>query len=69
MISYRPFFATLKAKNISQYDLITKHNVPTSLLARLRKNENITALTIETLCNALDCTPNDILEFYEDSKK
>ncbi|HFR3748730.1 TPA: helix-turn-helix domain-containing protein [Streptococcus suis] len=32
----------------------------------LKKNKNITLLTLEKLCRILECTPNDIVEFIED---
>ena len=32
----------------------------------LRHNRGVTVYTVERLCNILDCTPNDILEFIAD---
>jgi DNA-binding Xre family transcriptional regulator len=32
----------------------------------LKKNKNITLLTLEKLCNLIDCTPNDIVLFIEE---
>lgn len=34
----------------------------------LRHNRNITAITIEKLCRILNCSPNDILEFVDDTE-
>lgn len=67
MLDYSPLWQTMKSKNISQYQLINQ-GVGKRLLERLRRNENITALTIEKLCMILDCTPNDILTFKEENK-
>ena len=33
----------------------------------LKKNKNITLLTVEKLCRILDCTPNEVVNFTEDS--
>ncbi|MCI9335072.1 MAG: helix-turn-helix domain-containing protein, partial [Lachnospiraceae bacterium] len=30
------------------------------------KKNNVTLLTVEKLCNILDCTPNDIVRFQKD---
>ena len=65
MIDYSPLWQTMKDKGISQYQLLSM-GVGKSLLERLRRNQNITALTLEELCNILECTPNDILTFRKD---
>lgn len=65
MLDYSPLWQTMRQKGISQYQLINL-GIEKSLLERLRKGQNITALTIEKLCNVLECTPNDILAFRED---
>ena len=65
MLDYSPLWQTMKQKGISQYQLINL-GIEKSLLERLRKGQNITALTIEKLCKVLECTPNDILAFRED---
>ena len=35
------------------------------VLDSLRKNKNITLLTVEKLCKVLDCEPNDIVKFID----
>lgn len=64
MIDYSPFWRTLEEKHISQYKLI-ESGIDRKTLDSLRKNKNITLLTVEKLCKILDCTPNDILEFHD----
>ena len=65
IISYAPLWKTLKEKQVTQYQLINNHDIDRRLLSALRANRNITALSIERLCKALECTPNDIVEFLE----
>lgn len=67
MIDYSPLWDTMKKHNISQYDLIN-NGIDKRTLDQLRNNRNITALTIEKLCNLLECTPNEILCFTPDQK-
>ena len=62
MIDYSPLWETMKKKKISQYVLLQK-DINNKTLDYLRKNKNITLLTVEKLCDALDCTPNDIVKF------
>lgn len=65
MIDYSPLWQTLKEKGISQYDLV-QSGIDKNTLDRLRKNKNITALTIEKLCTIANCTPNDVLQFIKE---
>ena len=65
MISYKPLWKTLKDRNISQYQLINM-GIDRKTMDSLRKNRNITALTIEKLCKLLNCKPNDVLEFINE---
>lgn len=62
IIDFSPLWLTMKSKNISQYQLL-QNGVDNKTLARLKRNQNITLLTLEKLCNILDCTPNDIVIF------
>jgi DNA-binding Xre family transcriptional regulator len=68
MIDYGPLWETMQKKNISQYYLVN-NGIDYRTMDQLRKNKNITANTIEKLCNLLDCTPNDILTFKKGVKK
>ncbi|HEL1628872.1 TPA: helix-turn-helix transcriptional regulator [Streptococcus suis] len=56
----------MEAKNVSQYRLL-KSGIDNKTLDSLKKNKNITLLTLEKLCVILSCTPNDIIEFTNDS--
>lgn len=64
MIDYSPLWKTLKERNISQYHLL-KSGLDNKPLDSLKKNKNITLLTVEKLCKIIGCTPNDIVEFKE----
>ena len=66
IISFNPLWATMKKKEVSQYKLL-KSGVDNKTLDRLMKNKNITLLTLEKLCRILDCLPNDIVEFIEET--
>ena len=49
---------------MTQYQL-HKSGVDNKTLDTLKKNKNITLVTLEKLCRILDCTPNDIVRFIE----
>ena len=66
MIDYSPLWETIHAKNIRQYKLL-QSSIDNKALDALKKNKNITLLTVEKLCRVLYCTPNEIVAFKEDS--
>ena len=68
MISYKPFYETLKKKNITTYKLINTFGVSRSLIDRLKHNKPISTVTINDLCTFLDCKVDEILEFIPDDK-
>lgn len=63
MISYAPFWETLKKKGISQYQLIHTYGFSTGTLDALRKNRSITLNTLHDICSLLDCDILDVVIF------
>lgn len=68
MISYKPFFETIKRKGITQYQLENEYHVSKGTLDSLRNNKNITLFTLEYICNLLDCEPNEIFFLIKEKK-
>ena len=66
MITYDPLWKTMKECGISQYTLINR-GIDKHTLDQLRKNQNVTVLTIEKLCDILHCTPNDVFSFKKEN--
>ncbi|GFI21442.1 hypothetical protein IMSAGC011_00212 [Lachnospiraceae bacterium] len=68
MIKYDKLWITLKKKHISQYQLIEYYGVDKAQLQRLRNNEIVKTLIINSLCRILDCKVEDIMEYVPDEK-
>ena len=66
VIDYSPLWKTMKDCGISQYTLINR-GIDKHTLDQLRKNQNVTVLTIEKLCDILHCTPNDVFSFKKEN--
>lgn len=64
MIDYSPLWETLRERRITQYQLL-KAGIDNKTLDSLKKNKNVTLLTVERLCRIIGCTPNDIVRFVE----
>ncbi len=69
IISYEPFWKTLKRKNISQYRLIKDYGFSTGTLDALRKNKSITLNTLHDICEMLDCEIADVVKFIRNDEK
>ena len=69
MISFEPFWKTLKSKNISTYTLIEQYKVSSSTLSRLRNNKGINTTTLNDLCEILNCRVEDILQYVPKENK
>ena len=63
MISYSPFWETLKESPETTYTLITKHRVSSSTIDKLRKDKPMNTTTINDLCRILDCNIQDIVTY------
>ncbi len=68
MISYQPFYNTLLQKSITEYALIFKHGIPANTLHRMKHGKAITTKTLDTLCEILDCSVSEILEYVPPEK-
>lgn len=68
MISYEPFYRTLKKRGVSTYKLINQYGLSRSLLDRLKHNKPISTVTIDELCRILSCNVESILLYKNDEK-
>ena len=68
MISYAPFYKTLKEKKMTTYQLIRDFGVSRSLLDRLKHNKPISTVTLDDLCRFLSCKVEDILLYQPDEE-
>lgn len=62
MFDYSPLWETMRNRGVSQYQLL-KAGIDNKTLDSLKKNKNITMVTLETLCRIIDCSPNDVVRF------
>lgn len=65
MVSYEPLWQTMKSRGITQYQLL-KSGIDNKTLDSLKKNKNITMLTLEKICCIVDCSPNEVVKFVSE---
>ena len=66
MISYEPFYNTLFKKNITEYNLIYKQGFSANTLYRIKKGKPISTKTLDALCEALDCSVEEIIRYVKE---
>lgn len=67
VLDYSPLWKTMQKKGISQYQIL-KSGIDNKTLDPLKKGKNITLLTLEKICAALNCTPNEVVQFAPDKE-
>ena len=60
IFDYSPLWETMRENGVSQYYLL-QNGIDNKTLDSLRKNRNITMVTLEKLCRLVGCTPNDVV--------
>ena len=64
MLDYSPLWKTMEERGISQYYLL-KNGIGNKTIYNLKRNSNITTLTMEKLCKVIGCESNDIIKFTD----
>ena len=69
MITYEPFFATLKRKRITTYYQVNTYGFSKGTLDSLKQGRNINISTLDYLCDLLQCGPEDIIRYTPGKKQ
>ena len=61
---YTPLWESMRKRGITQYQLL-QQGIDNKTLDSLKKNKNITIVTLEKLCRIVGCTPNEVVHFSD----
>ena len=67
-ISYKKLWKLLIDRDMKKKDLEEAAGISNYVISKMTRNKNITVETVGKICKALNCTPNDIMEFASDSE-
>ena len=67
-ISYKRLWKLLIDRDIKKKDPEKAASISNYAISKMTGNENITLETVGKICKALNCTPNDMMEFVSDSE-
>ena len=66
-VSYKKLFHMLIEKDMTTAQLQQKAGFSANIITRMKRNGYLSLDTIESICRALDCGVDDILEFMPDN--
>lgn len=62
-VSYKKLWKLLIDRDMKKKDLEKAAGISNYVVSKMNRGENITVDVVGKICRALDCTPNDIMEF------
>ena len=66
-VSYKRLLHLMIEKDVSSAELMRKANISANIISKIKNGQYMALDKVESICMAMDCTPNDILEFLPDS--
>ena len=67
-VSYKKLFKLMIDKDIKKKELKEMASIGNSTMAKFGNNENVTIEVLAKICNAMDCTLDDIVEIIPDEE-
>lgn len=65
-VSYKKLWKLLIDRDMKKKDLETVANVSHYTMNKLTRGENVTVEVLGRICKALQCSPDDIMEFLDE---
>lgn len=62
-VSYKKLQHLMIEKDISNAQLMKEANISANIITKIKTGKYMALDKVESICKALNCTPNDILEF------
>ena len=62
-VSYKKLLHMMIERDITNAQLMRDANISANIITKLKNGQYIALDKVESICVALECTPNDILEF------
>ena len=67
-VTYKKLLHLMIEQELSNSELMKRAKISANIIAKIKSGKYISLDKIESICRALECTPNDILEFVSEDK-
>ena len=68
-VSYKRLLHLMIEKDVSNAELMRKANISANIISKIKNGQYMALDKVESICQAMNCTPNDILEFIDDPEE
>jgi putative transcriptional regulator len=68
-VSFKRLQHLMIEKDISNAELMRRANISANIITKIRNGQYMALDKVESICFAINCTPNDILEFIPENRK
>lgn len=68
-VSYKKLWKLLIDRDLKKKDLAQQANLTGYVMNRLSRSEHVNSQALSSICKALNCTFDDIIEIVDDDKK
>jgi putative transcriptional regulator len=65
-VSYKPLLHMMIEKDVSNTELMRRAHISANIITKIKNGQYIALEKVESICNAMDCTPNEIMEFVQE---
>ena len=67
-VSYKRLQHLLIERDITNADLMKQAKISANIITKIKNGQYMALDKVESICTALNCTPNDIMEFVTEVK-
>ena len=68
-VSYKRLLHLMIEKDVSSAELMRKATISANIISKIKNGQYMALDKVESICQTMNCTPNDILEFIDVSEK
>lgn len=68
-VIYKRLMHLMIERDITNAQLMREADISASIISKIKNGQDMTLDKDESICKALDCTSNDILEFITEEEK
>lgn len=66
-VSYKKLQHLMIEQDVSNAALMRRANISANIITKIKTGQYMALDKVESICRAMNCTPNDMLEFLPDS--
>ena len=66
-VSDQPLMHMVLERDISNAELMRRASISANIITKIKNGQYIALDKVESICSAMNCTPNDMMEFIPDN--